>query len=40
MGPTDNRSDLRLALASCKPFFQRAVFFGIFINLLALAPTG
>lgn len=40
MGPTDNRSELRLALGSCKPFFLRAVFFGIFINLLALTPTG
>jgi len=39
MNPTDNNSELRNALYSLKAFFQRAMFFSFFTNMLVMAPT-
>lgn len=36
---TDNRSELRDALAAQKTFFRNAVFFSFFTNMLVMAPT-
>lgn len=40
MKPAAKPAELAAALAACRPFFRRALFFSFFINLLALAPTG
>ena len=39
MNPPDNNSELRNSLYSLKAFFQRAMFYSFFTNMLVMAPT-
>ncbi len=39
MKPGEKLSELREALMAQKPFFKKALFFSLFINMLVMAPT-